>query len=108
MSKASKSRSKDKRKKMKAGRKTAQRAKYEGFMKSGQNGKSKRFIAKNKQGKSKSSVSHLRGPCGNPGCVTCFGLSQYPAFRLKGKLIPGRHPHKAWLNEQRLKAVVTA
>lgn len=108
MSKASKSRSKDHRKKMKAGRKAAQRAKYEGFMKSGQNSKSKRFVAKGKRAKAKSTVSHPNGPCGNPGCVLCFGEPTYAGFRVNGKLIPGKHPHRAWLAEQRIKAAASA
>ncbi len=104
MSKASKSRSKDRRKKAKAGRKAAQRAKYEAFKNSGQNSKSKRFVLKGKRTRKTSATSHPNGPCGNPGCIQCFGLPSYSAFRVNGKLIPGAHPHKAWLIEQRLKA----
>lgn len=71
MSKASKSRSKEKRKKAKAARKAAQRAKYEGFKKSGTNQKSKRFLLNTKRENRINVVDHPLGPCGNVGCLQC-------------------------------------
>ena len=98
MSKASKTKSKEKRKKDKAARKAAQTAIYVGYMKQGTNGKSKRSRKKS-LGAGISAMSHPDGKCGNMGCIKCFGIYFRP-FLSKGE--PLNMPNWMWLKWDKL------
>ena len=93
MSKNSKTKSKERRKKEKAARKSIMRARYEGFIKAGKNTKSKRSqrIKKKSSGRAR---SHPLGRCGNPGCIECYGVCYRP-FLKKGE--PKGMPQWMWL-----------
>lgn len=69
MSKATRSRSKIKRRSMKRARKAAEAAKYKAWADSGQN--SKRSMRKRAKTRTVRNGSHATGPCGNIGCRTC-------------------------------------
>lgn len=73
MSKNSRTKRKDKRKKEANARKDANRRLYESYRDSGSNSKRK----KNRNlhtGPSLGKVDHPNGPCGNLGCKKCFNL----------------------------------
>lgn len=99
MSKKSKKASKLKRAAEKRARKAAKRALYESYRDKGQNTKSKRARAKAKQGKSLRPRNHPHGPCGNVGCIKCFGI-RYKPFLVKGE--PKGMPHWMWLRWKEL------
>lgn len=72
MSKKSKVRSQEERRKLKRSKKAAQKAQYEAWRDAGKNSKSKRFLLGSK--KSKSNVNkhmHAIPFCGNAGCKRC-------------------------------------
>jgi hypothetical protein len=99
LSKKSKTKSKERRRKDKAARKAAQRAKYEGFMKAGKNTKSKRAVQSARKRRGITCISHPDGKCGNPGCTKCFGVHFRP-FLSKGK--PKGMPHWMWMRWDKL------
>lgn len=99
MSRASRSRRKEKRDKEKRSRKAAQKAKYQAFRDAGNNQKSKRFRKNAKMKSTLSTVSHPHGKCGNPGCTRCFGFF-FSSF-LDENGVPRNMPHRMWLAWQR-------
>lgn len=82
MSKKSKKAARNKRLLAKRAKKAAQKARYQKFAEMGKNTKSKRFRAKGK--KTARKKDHPNGPCGNVGCIKCFGINFKP-FLEKGK-----------------------
>jgi hypothetical protein len=71
MSKASKSRARERRAQQKRARKQANRALYQSWAKAGENTKSFRNRKKSKKVKSRDKGKHLT-LCGNPACTRCF------------------------------------
>jgi len=96
MSKKSKNRSSARRRAEKAQRKASKRALYESYRDRGVNTKSKRFIKKKKV---TTHAKHPERPCGNPGCISCYGVD-FMAFINKD----GSHPnmpqrmYQKWMN----------
>lgn len=74
MSKKSKTRRAEFRKKIKASRKAQARAQYEAWKRDGSNKKSKRNTLASKRGRQVKTKRHLGGNCGNVGCSreSCF------------------------------------
>jgi hypothetical protein len=70
MSKSTKTRQREKRRKDKATKKDAARALYESWSKSGNN--QKRANGRSENGPTQQRGLHLQGPCGNIGCRRCF------------------------------------
>lgn len=95
MSKASKSRSSEKRRRDKAAQKAAQRARYEAYMRAGQNGKSRRLAIRTSRKRVVRVHDHPLGPCGNIGCPKCN-----PSAVTGG--------HRGWLIAQRREAQARA
>jgi len=93
MSKVSKKRAAEKRRQQKFAKKQAKKALYESYANQGVNKKSKRFQKKGKK-KLVSGIDHPLGPCGNPGCIKCFGINFEPFLR---KGIPFRMPQWMYL-----------
>jgi hypothetical protein len=93
VSKRSKTKSKEKRKREKAARKASTRAVYEGYRDKGINQKSKRALAKG-QRKGPRLRLHKNGACGNPGCAHCYGLDFAPFVTKLGK--PENMPQWMW------------
>lgn len=73
MGKASKNRSKEKRKQLKRAQKESRRQLYKSWAEEGKNKKSKRFVLRGKKGERTRVISHKDGQCGNIGCDTCRG-----------------------------------
>lgn len=76
MSKASRSRSKERRAKVKKARKEAQKARYKEYAAKGNN--SKRKVSQNKKARHFRADRHLHGACGNVGCTRCFVRTGVP------------------------------
>ncbi len=92
MSKKSRAKAKERRKKEKAARKKTNQEKYQKWRDLGINTKSKRsFKGKRKGPRAR---NHPHGECGNPACQHCYGLS-FKAFLRKGE--PHNMPHWMWL-----------
>lgn len=74
--KSSRTRSKARRDGEKRARKAQKKALYQGYARSGENSKGSRTQRKMKARAHLrfNLVSHPNGPCGNIGCVKCFGL----------------------------------
>lgn len=87
MSKKSKAASKDKRKKAKSNRKSAQKAQYELWAKEGNNKKSKRNRLASKRVGGIRVRRHPDPYCGNLGCERCH--PEYARIRMNEK-----HPRK--------------
>ena len=73
MSKASKIRSAEERRKIKFARKRRKRELYFKYGEEGKSKSSKRFISKKR--KFAKNTSHKDGKCGNPACRKCFGIN---------------------------------
>lgn len=80
MSKKAKAAAKDKRKKLKAGRKATQRAQYETWKKEGTNKKSKRNRLASRRAGGIRTKRHPQSFCGNVGCMRCFPELNHSAF----------------------------
>lgn len=87
MSKKSKTRNSEMRKKAKASRRSAMQAQYKAWADSGQNSKSKRATANAKANKRKPTIRHAVAWCGNVGCQKCSAL-----YAVGGPL----HDHPWW------------
>lgn len=74
--KNSRTRSKTRRDNEKRARKAQRKLQYQAYARSGENSKGSRTARKIKARAHLrfSLVSHPNGPCGNIGCVACFGL----------------------------------
>jgi len=93
VSNAAKTKHKEKRKKEKQSKKLAKKALYESYKNQGANTKSKRF-QKTQKGKSLTTfIKHPFRPCGNFGCIMCYGIDYKPFLTKKG--IPRGMPQ--WL-----------
>lgn len=73
MSKASKKRAGEKKRKDKRAEKAAKAALYLSYRDQGRKKGSRRFLLKKEKGGSK--VKHPFSPCGNIGCIRCYGIS---------------------------------
>ena len=98
MSKSSKSKSKDERRKAKRARKQAMIAKYQKWRDESKNNKSKRSMRKG-SAKKLSTISHPDGKCGNIGCTKCFSINFKP-FLVDG--VPHKMPHRMYIRWQAL------
>lgn len=72
MGRIAKSKSKERRKKLKKARKEANQAKYDAWKKAGTNTKSKRARSRIQKNKLVNLVKHSNGECGNPPCKKCY------------------------------------
>lgn len=75
MSRNSKLRAREQRRKEKRQRKAAEQAKYEAWKQAGINNKSRRSLKKRVKATSSTKHTHPDGFCGNPGCKLCFPVA---------------------------------
>ncbi len=102
MSKASKTRAKQKNKKDKKARKESKRTLYESYKRQDNNTKSRRSSFQSKAKKiGPRKRTHSIGRCGNPGCIKCYGVFYEPFLDKKGQ--PEGMPnwmYRRWMKEQ--------
>jgi hypothetical protein len=93
MSKSSKIKNAEERRKIKFARKRAKREEYLKYAKEGKSKSSKRFVSKKRR--FAKNISHKDGKCGNPACVKCSGINFHNFIKKNG--VVKNMPNWMWL-----------